>query len=94
MVVRTRRLSIFQHPPAFYEMTQNLYLFPAILFALIMAFFCLYIPPIQDTIGSAEVPVEYWFLPATFGVAILLLDEARKFGVRKSPNGLLSRLAW
>ncbi|KAK9334223.1 HAD-like domain-containing protein [Lipomyces starkeyi] len=36
MAVRTRRLSIFQMPPLFNKKTQNLYLFPAILFALLM----------------------------------------------------------
>ncbi|KIE01664.1 ATPase, P-type, transmembrane domain protein, partial [Metarhizium majus ARSEF 297] len=38
MATRTRRLSIFQHPPLFNKKTQNLYLFPAIVFALAMAF--------------------------------------------------------
>lgn len=94
MSVRTRRLSIFQHPPLFNRKTQNVWLFPAILFALVMAFFWLYIPRLQEVLSTAPVPVEYWFLPMTFGLAILLLDEGRKFFVRKWPAGLMARWAW
>ena len=94
MAVRTRRLSIFQHPPVLNKQTQNLWLFPAILFALLMAFFWLYIPKLQDVLETAEVPVEYWFLPMTFGLGITLLDEARKFAVRKWPGGILGKCAW
>ncbi|KAG6357049.1 hypothetical protein INS49_014925 [Diaporthe citri] len=94
MSVRTRRLSIFQHPPLFNRKTQNVWLFPAILFALVMAFFWLYIPRLQEVLSTAAVPVEYWFLPMTFGLGILLMDEGRKFFVRKSPTGLMGRWAW
>lgn len=41
---RTRRLSIFQQPPAFNKKTQNWYLFPAIVFSLVVIFIFLYIP--------------------------------------------------
>ncbi|OAR00160.1 hypothetical protein LLEC1_01994 [Akanthomyces lecanii] len=94
MAVRCRRLSIFQHPPAFKKATQNLYLFPAILFALSMAFLWCYPPAIQRVIVTAPVPVEYWFLPFAFGIYIILIDEARRFFVRKYPNGLLAWAAW
>jgi len=47
MATRTRRLSIFQHPPAFNELTQNYLLFPAILFALVVVFIFCYIPQLQ-----------------------------------------------
>ena len=94
MSVRTRRLSIFQHPPCFKKETQNLYLFPAVVFALVMAFFWLYIPPLQNVLLTAQVPVEYWFLPMTFGMGVLLLDEGRKFLVRRFPTGFAARVAW
>lgn len=29
-----------------------------------------------------------------YGAGILLLDEARKWRVRKNPKGLLAKLAW
>jgi sodium/potassium-transporting ATPase subunit alpha len=94
LAVRTRRLSIFQHPPLFNKETQNYWLFPAMLFALVMAFFWLYIPQFQEVLGTAEVPVEHWFLPMALGMGILLLDEARKFCVRKWPKGFFARIAW
>jgi sodium/potassium-transporting ATPase subunit alpha len=94
MAVRTRRWSIFQAPPAFNKRTQNLYLFPAIIFALVMAIFWLYLPQLQPVLGTTPVPVEHWFLPFAFGLAILLLDEARKFFVRRNPEGALAKMAW
>lgn len=94
MAVRCRRLSIFQHPPAFNEATQNLYLFPSILFALSMIFLWCYPAPIQRVIGTAAVQVEYWFLPFTFGIYIILIDEVRRFFVRKYPTSLIAKLAW
>ena len=94
MAVRTRRLSIFQQPPAFNKVTQNLYLFPAILFAFLSAIFFLYIPPIQNAVATTSVPVEYYFLPMTFGLGVLFIDEARKWAVRKWPEGLLAKIAW
>jgi sodium/potassium-transporting ATPase subunit alpha len=94
MALRTRRLSIFQHPPAFNRATQNLYLFPAIAFALVMAIFWLYIPALQNTLNTSQVPAEHFFLPAAFGLGILFLDEGRKYCVRRWPRGWLGRCAW
>lgn len=94
MAVRTRRWSIFQHPPAFNKATQNLWLFPAIIFALLMAIFWLYVPVFQAVLGTTVVPVEHYFLPFAFGMCILLIDEARKYMVRKYPHGLIAKCAW
>ena len=94
MATRTRRLSIFQHPPLFNRDTQNWYLFPAIIFSLAMAIFWLYIPPLRPVLGTTAVPVEHWFLPFAFGMFQLLLDEGRKFAVRKWPSSVVSKMAW
>ncbi|KUJ19293.1 putative H /K ATPase alpha subunit [Mollisia scopiformis] len=94
MASRTRRLSIFQHPPILNKQTQNWYLFPAIALALCMAIFWLYIPQLQSTLHTSRVPAEHFFLPAAFGLGILFLDELRKWGVRKWPGGLLENCAW
>jgi sodium/potassium-transporting ATPase subunit alpha len=94
MAVRTRRLSIFNHPPAFNKETQNLLLFPAIAFALCIAVFWLYVPTFQNVLNTTSVPAEHYFLPAAFGLAILCLDELRKAAVRRWPNGLVARFAW
>ncbi|TGJ79196.1 hypothetical protein E0Z10_g9570 [Xylaria hypoxylon] len=94
LAVRTRRWSIFQHPPAFNKRTQNLYIFPAILFAVSMALLWLYIPQLHPILGTLPVPVEHWFLPFAFGLFILLFDEIRKFTVRKYPKSFISKIAW
>jgi sodium/potassium-transporting ATPase subunit alpha len=59
-----------------------------------MAFFWCYVPKFQDTLGTAQVPVEYWFLPMAFGLGIIILEEARKYAVRHWPNGFFARIAW
>ncbi len=63
-------------------------------FALCMAIFWLYIPQLENVLGTSQVPVKNFFLPAAFGLGILFLDEARKYAVRRWPNGWLARAAW
>lgn len=63
-------------------------------FAIVVAFIFLYIPSLQDVIDTTTVSVEHWFLPAAFGLGLLLLDEARKYCVRTWPKGLLAKIAW
>ena len=91
---RTRRLSIFQQPPIFNMATQNLWLFPAILFALVVIFIFLYIPGLNTAINSSKIPVEYFFFPTAFGLWVLFADEVRKWWVRKYPKGRVAWLAW
>ncbi|KAI5860871.1 calcium ATPase [Durotheca rogersii] len=92
--VRTRRWSIFHHPPAFNKATQNIYLFPAIAFALTTAIIWLYIPQAQQILGTSSVPIEHWFLPFTFGLFLLLVDEGRRLLIRRNPNGTMAKLSW
>ncbi|KAL2008629.1 hypothetical protein VTN00DRAFT_6823 [Thermoascus crustaceus] len=94
LAVRTRRLSIFQQPPLFNKETQNWLLFSAMLFALSMVFILCYIPGLQRSIGTTSVPVEHFFLPVAFGLGLLLLDEGRKYWVRRWPKGFIARIAW
>lgn len=94
MAVRTRHLSIFQHPPAFNKRTQNLFLFPAIALTLGIAVIWLYIPQIQVVLGTAGVPVEHYLLPAALGLGLLCLDEGRQACVRRWPNSVLAKMAW
>ncbi|KIW10599.1 hypothetical protein PV08_11563 [Exophiala spinifera] len=93
MALRTRHLSIFQHPPLFNKLTQNWLLFPALLFALVVALIFTFVPGMTD-LGCAHVPVEHWFLPMTFGIGLLGLDELRKMMVRRYPKGFWARIAW
>ncbi|KAL7276120.1 hypothetical protein RUND412_000910 [Rhizina undulata] len=94
MATRTRRLSIFQQPPAFNKQTQNLFIFPAMLFALAVVFFFCYVPFFQRILNSTSIPVEHFFLPVAFGFCVLILDDARKACVRRWPKGFLASIAW
>ncbi|KAL1611800.1 hypothetical protein SLS60_000020 [Paraconiothyrium brasiliense] len=94
LATRTRRLSIFQQPPVFNKKTQNLLLFPAMVFAIVVVFIFCYPPSVQDAIDTTTIPVEYWFFPVAFGIGLLVLDEARKWAIRTWPSGLLARMAW
>lgn len=93
MAIRTRHLSIFSHPPMLNPKTQNYLLFPAILFALVVALIFTLVPGIKY-LGCDNVPVEHWFLPMTFGIGLLIVDEFRKMAVRKYPSGFLAKVAW
>ena len=85
--VRTRRLSVLQH-------RMNWLLLPAIVFGLLVAIFFLYVPKFHGVLQTAVVPVEHWFLPMAFGMGILLLDEGRKWCLRRWPKGWVGKLAW
>lgn len=94
MCVRTRRLSIFQHPPIGNKNTQNYLLFPAIIFAIVIAVIFVYIDEIHEVAGSGPVPVEHWFIPMALGLGILCLEEGRKAAIKRWPNGVLAKMAW
>jgi sodium/potassium-transporting ATPase subunit alpha len=85
--LRTRRLSLLQH-------RWNWYLLPAIVFSLVIAIFFLYLPKFHSVLGTSTVPVEHWFLPMAFGMGLLLLDEGRKFLVRRFPESFIAKIAW
>ncbi|KAJ7583582.1 hypothetical protein C8J56DRAFT_213171 [Mycena floridula] len=93
LATRTRRLSIFQQNP-FGPQTRNLYIFPAMAIALMLACFFSYISIFQDIFLSRGVSVEYFFLPMAYGVVLLFADEARKWSNRAHPNSLLAKIAW
>lgn len=85
--VRVRHLSVLQH-------RFNWYIVPAIIFALLIAIFFLYVPKFHSVLGTSTVPVAHWFLPMAFGMGLLLLEEGRKWLVRKYPKSLLAKAAW
>lgn len=72
----------------------NWLLLPAIAFALVIAIFFLYIPKFHSVLQTSVIPAEYWFFPMAFGMGILLLDEGRKFIVRKYPKSIVAKVAW
>ncbi len=85
-------MSLRIRPPSIAD--SNLLPFPAIVFALCMAIFWLYITQLQAVLATSRVPAEHFFLPAAFGLGFLLLDEGGTFMVRRWPRGIVAKLAW
>lgn len=51
-------------------------------------------PKFHTVLDTTTVPVEHWFLPMAFGMGLLLLDEGRKFLVRRYPGRFFAKFAW
>ncbi|KAK6204553.1 putative Ca2+ ATPase [Scheffersomyces amazonensis] len=89
LCMRTRYLSIFQHSPM-----KNKRLFIVMPVAVGITFFINYIPAIQNAMGTAQVPVEYYFIAIGFGLIVFIYDESRKYIARKYPKGFVARISW
>lgn len=94
MAVRTRRMSLFMHPPLFNKKTRNWRIFLTYPFSFAMIWIFCYPSSVQNLFFSSEVPVEHWFLPMALGLGLLCLDEARKCLVRRYPSSIIGRCAW
>ncbi|TBU35112.1 sodium-potassium ATPase [Dichomitus squalens] len=86
---RGRKLSIVQHTPM-----SNPSVFAAAAMALCIGIFFHYVPWFQKVFDTRPIPVEFFFIPVTFGIGLLLLDEIRKVIVRQRPRSIVARLAW
>ncbi|KIM77897.1 hypothetical protein PILCRDRAFT_11576 [Piloderma croceum F 1598] len=94
LCTRTRRMSLFQQNPLGGPNTRNLYLFPAMIGALVIGIFFSYVQPIQNVFLTRGIKAQYFFLPLAYGFVILFADECRKWWIRKYPQSLLARIAW
>ncbi|WVW86130.1 hypothetical protein I302_108171 [Kwoniella bestiolae CBS 10118] len=96
LATRTRRLSIVQSNPFKWsdETQRNYWIIPSMLVSLAFLFFFSYVPFFQNTFLTRGVPVEHIFIPFTFALGLLLLDEGRKYFVRRYPKSLLAKIAW
>ncbi|KAN0129016.1 cation transporting ATPase [Lactarius tabidus] len=88
---RTRRSSIFQQPPSW---GVNRTTIPAAICALIIGIFFSYVPPFHNVFQTSDIPVKFFFIPMSFALALLVLDETRKLLVRKYPCSVLAWIAW
>lgn len=89
MAMRSRYSSLFQQSPL-----KNKWIFVSMPFALAATFIINYIPAIQTSLGTSQVPVEYYFISIGFGAVVLVTDELRKFWNRKHPHGFIARISW
>ncbi|UJR13109.1 hypothetical protein I4U23_000133 [Adineta vaga] len=90
---RTRYTSILQHNPIWGK-GQNLYGFIAIIISIGIQLILTQIPWFNQIFGTAPVPVKYVMPAIGFGMLWLLIDEFRKFCIRKFPHGIAAKIAW
>ncbi|KAI0064852.1 sodium-potassium ATPase [Artomyces pyxidatus] len=91
LATRTRKSSIVQRPPTW---NVNRAVVPSALLALAIGIFFSYIPAFHSIFQTHDIPVEYFFIPMTFGLGLVILDEIRKLLVRVYPRGVVAKLAW
>jgi len=77
---KTRVVSVFKHG------FKNKWIFIGILSEVIVAALLSYTPKLNDALHFCPMRVEWWFLGLPFGLQILLLQELRKFKVRRKPQ--------
>ncbi|KAH9955497.1 sodium-potassium ATPase [Russula dissimulans] len=88
---RTRRSSIFQQPPTW---SVNRATIPAGICALVVAVFFSYVPVFHNVFQTSKIPAKHFFIPLTFALGMIALDETRKLIVRNYPRSFLARIAW
>ena len=93
LAVRNRRVSIMESNP-FYGPRKNLVFFWSVFASIVIALINTYGPGINSLFLTTAVPVEYWFIPMGFGLAILIMDEIRKLIVRTYPKSWVAIAAW
>ncbi|KAI8642277.1 hypothetical protein BD408DRAFT_443634 [Parasitella parasitica] len=93
LATRTRRLSIAQANPL-WGPNQNLYLFAAMIGSLTIALIVLYVPVFNVYLGTAPIPIKFWFIPFGWAAFIIIMDEIRKLLARIFPTSFFGKLAW
>ncbi|KAJ2500017.1 hypothetical protein GGH96_003055 [Coemansia sp. RSA 1972] len=92
-VARTRVLSVFRQNP-FWGPRRNPLLLVAIPIAVAVSLVVNEFQWFNSVFLTGKIPVEFFFLPIPFAIALVALEEMRKLVVRRYPNGRLARIAW
>jgi len=90
---RTRYASILEHNP-FWGKGQNWHVFVAIFMSIIIQVIITRVRWFNRIFHTAPVPVKYVLPTLGFGALWLIIDELRKWRVRKCPHGFVARIAW
>jgi hypothetical protein len=81
---------MFQHP-----ILSNVVTDLGVLLTLFIVAFLVYVPGVQTVFQTVNVPAEYFGFPVLSGFLLFLLNESRKWGIRRNPfNPVVKALTW
>ncbi|CAF1046094.1 unnamed protein product [Rotaria sordida] len=90
---RTRYASILEHNP-FWGKGRNWYVFGAMSISVGIQILITKVKWFNRIFHTAPVPVKYVMPTLGFGMLWLIIDELRKYLIRKFPNSFLAKIAW
>ena len=90
---RTRYTSIIEHNPVWGK-GRNWYVFGAMAISAGIQIVITQIGWFNRVFGTGRVPAKYVMPTLGFGMLWLLIDEARKWFIRKYPRSFLAKIAW
>ncbi|KAJ2799428.1 hypothetical protein H4R21_003549 [Coemansia helicoidea] len=90
---RTRTLSVARQNPL-WGPSRNPRLLVAVPISVVAALFFNELEVFNRVFLTGRIPVEFFFLPIPFALALLAAEELRKMLVRRRPHGLAARMAW
>ncbi|CAF1086325.1 unnamed protein product [Adineta steineri] len=90
---RTRYASIFQHNP-FWGQNRNWFALVAIMVSISVVLIFTQVTWFNEIFDTAPVPTKYVIPTVGFGIGWLIIDELRKFCVRKFPHSIIAKIAW
>jgi len=91
--IRTRYTSILEHNPIWGK-GQNLYGFCAIIISTGIQLILTRVLWFNEVFCTAPVPIKYLIPSVGFGMLWLIIDEFRKFYIRKFPRSNIAKIAW
>ena len=94
LTTRTRYASFFTHNPFWSRRSRNLWLIVGIIASVLTCIIVTEVPFIQHYFKTTRVPIVF-ILPAVgFGLLMFILDELRKYYIRRNPGCCLEHIAW
>lgn len=85
LICKTRRLSLFQ------QGMKNHMLNLGILTEIVVSLLIVYVPIFNQFVYTAPVPWIIWMTAIPYAILLLILDELRKYMIRKYPGGWFER---
>lgn len=85
IICKTRRLSIIK------QGMSNHMLNLGILAEISISLLIVYVPAFNHILITSPVPLIIWLIPIPYGIILILVDELRRFLIRKYPGGWIER---